>query len=148
MANKKLNKTIIHGMNYLQRAFLEVHPNTDRFIYKITADDIFDLTEIGPIISKDSYKELYESWSDTELEQITGLLLLIHNDINVETHLGEDKKGEYGDFSVENDTEKYIVRVYAPRDFVMAMSIHFLKNIVYVPAFTIQELYKQSLNAD
>jgi hypothetical protein len=148
MANKKSNKTIIRGINPYQRALLEVDPSTDRYVYMVTPNDVLDLELGEPPISKPDYVKLYGSWSDNDKYHLNILTSFLNNDVEFKFKGGKDDNGEFGEFSVENNTEKYIIKIYGPVKFLAFFQIQFIKGTLFKPGFTIDSLYQEALKQD
>jgi len=140
---KKLN--VVDGINSFQRAFLMINPSTYRINYKYFAADVFDGILGDPVLTKQQYIDLYENLTDEDKVSISSLLMLIKDDVRVESRFDEDEKGTFAEYCVADDTNIYSVKIHAPIAFLKAISVKYNKQGYDKPHFTLEDLYQEAL---
>lgn len=148
MAKKLPKKKTIYGIDHYQLAWLEVNPSTDRYVYNLTPNDLFDEELCEGAVSKTDYIALYESWSDNDKIQINILISLLNSDIRVKRKRGKDPVGEFCEFSVENNLERYLIKLYGPSSFLSYLNVMYSDRTLFKPGSTIDSLYTEALKQD
>jgi len=140
----------IEGMNPQQMDRFLQNGSVNRYQYKFKAKDIFDESGDSPILTKQSFLKLYQTWDNVEKEQIEIYLTLVKNDVRIKTEkeLGKDRGGYYSVFCASNNAETYQFKIYGSIDFLGLINVSYFDGAYNKPDFTLEELYQEALKTN